>query len=109
VKRVNVNLVCVAYRGYSESEGEPTEAGIKLDALAIADYVQNNPKIDKSRLFVIGRSLGGCVALYLLKERPRLFQGAVIENTFTSFADISTKMFTVLRWLPFLTKLIIKI
>lgn len=29
-----VNILCVAYRGYSDSEGLPSEAGIKLDAQA---------------------------------------------------------------------------
>lgn len=34
-KRVNVNVLCVGYRGYGHSEGRPTEAGLLLDAKAI--------------------------------------------------------------------------
>ncbi len=39
VKKVGVNVVCVAYRGYSKSQGEPSEEGLKMDAQAIAEYV----------------------------------------------------------------------
>ena len=30
--KLDVNIVCVAYRGYSRSEGEPNEPGILQDA-----------------------------------------------------------------------------
>ncbi len=38
MKKVEVNLVVFAYRGYSNSTGSPTEEGLKLDALAILDF-----------------------------------------------------------------------
>ena len=31
-KNLNVNILSVAYRGYSRSEGKPEQAGILLDA-----------------------------------------------------------------------------
>lgn len=65
---MNVNIICVAYRGYSHSEGKPSEAGIKLDALAISSYVKTCDKINKERVFLLGRSLGGAVALNLIYE-----------------------------------------
>ena len=37
--RLNVNIVTFAYRGYSESEGVPSEDGIKLDAVAIVNHL----------------------------------------------------------------------
>ena len=36
--KLDVNIVCVAYRGYSRSEGEPEEEGILLDAQAMIAY-----------------------------------------------------------------------
>lgn len=36
VKKVGVNVLCMAYRGYSKSEGTPSEEGLKIDARAIA-------------------------------------------------------------------------
>jgi fermentation-respiration switch protein FrsA (DUF1100 family) len=32
--QVNVNVLCVAYRGYSSSEGTPSEEGLQIDARA---------------------------------------------------------------------------
>ena len=36
--KLDVNIVCVAYRGYSRSGGEPEEEGILLDAQAMIAY-----------------------------------------------------------------------
>ena len=60
------NILCVAYRGYSESEGTPNENGIKLDAVAITKFAKQCPIIDTNRVFLFGRSLGGAVALHLV-------------------------------------------
>lgn len=38
---VGVNIVTFGYRGYSDSEGSPSEVGLKLDADAIVDYIKN--------------------------------------------------------------------
>ena len=55
----------VDYRGYGRSTGEPTEAGILSDALAIYDSIQ--PKHQSISLF--GRSLGTGVASYVASQR----------------------------------------
>ena len=39
-KKVDVNVLCVGYRGYGHSEGQPSEAGLKLDAKAVAKFVR---------------------------------------------------------------------
>lgn len=44
--KLDVNIVTFAYRGYSYSEGTPSEEGLKLDADAIISYVQNEKDID---------------------------------------------------------------
>ena len=62
VKRLNTNVLIIAYRGYSRSEGTPSEEGLALDAEATLEYVLNRDDIDKERIFVFGRSLGGAVA-----------------------------------------------
>ncbi len=65
------NILCVAYRGYSESEGVPNEAGMKQDAKAITDFARSCSLIDTKRVFLFGRSLGGAVALHLVSEMDR--------------------------------------
>jgi len=45
--------VAVAYRGYSHSEGKPTEEGLKLDADAIVEYVRDKENsINKDKMFI---------------------------------------------------------
>ena len=44
--KLDVNIVAVAYRGYSKSGGEPNEEGILLDAQAMVDFCKNEPRIN---------------------------------------------------------------
>jgi hypothetical protein len=39
ISSLNVNILAIAYRGYSESDGYPNEAGLKKDGLVIARYI----------------------------------------------------------------------
>jgi len=88
VKRLNTNVLILAYRGYSRSEGTPSEEGLALDAEATLEYVLNRDDIDKERLFVFGRSLGGAIATQLAMKHSNRFRGMIVENTFTSIADM---------------------
>lgn len=56
----------VNYRGYGGSSGEPTEAGLFSDAIAIFDSFSPAHK----NLAVIGRSLGSGIAMHLAANRP---------------------------------------
>jgi predicted alpha/beta superfamily hydrolase len=44
-----------------------------MDGRAIAGFVAKTTLFDNERVFLIGRSLGGAVALHLLAENPRVF------------------------------------
>jgi fermentation-respiration switch protein FrsA (DUF1100 family) len=81
------NILIVDYRGYGHSAGEPTEDGIRMDALAALKYLRHDrmllgptsthvsltgssasglterPPIDLTRIYLFGRSLGGAVAI----------------------------------------------
>ena len=62
VKQLNTNVLILAYRGYGDSEGSPSEEGLKLDAEATLEYaLEREDIIDKDRIFIFGRSLGGAV------------------------------------------------
>lgn len=58
-----VNLLAVAYRGYSGSTGTPTEEGLQLDSAAIVKFAVGLPEA-AGGLFLHGRSLGGAVSIY---------------------------------------------
>ncbi len=59
------SIYFINYRGYGESDGEPTETGLYDDAMAIYDHIAP----DHNHIIVIGRSLGTGVATYLATER----------------------------------------
>jgi hypothetical protein len=69
-KKLGVNVLAVSYRGYGDSEGSPSEAGIQKDAAAILEYAFTKAQIDNSQIILFGRSLGGAVAIYGLSSFP---------------------------------------
>jgi abhydrolase domain-containing protein 13 len=85
---LNVNILLVEYRGYGNSDNvSPNEAGLKLDGQAALKFVQKHPDLDKSKIFLFGRSLGGAVAFSLAEyaqQRQIPIGGVIVENTFTS-------------------------
>jgi len=101
VKKLQCSVMILSYRGYGQSSGRPTEYGIQQDAQAALSWLLAQTFCDKSRLFVFGRSLGGAVAVRLVADNPLSVQGLIIENTFTSIIDMSTKIFPFLLPLLF--------
>jgi pimeloyl-ACP methyl ester carboxylesterase len=59
-------IYVVPYRGYGASEGEPTEAALVGDAVALFDHVAPQ----HASVAVVGRSLGSGVAVQLAARRP---------------------------------------
>jgi pimeloyl-ACP methyl ester carboxylesterase len=56
----------VSYRGYGHSSGEPSEAALAADAIALFDHVAaSHASVD-----VLGRSLGSGVAVHVAAVRP---------------------------------------
>ena len=58
------NILAVAYRGFSASEGKPTQEGILLDSEAVLEFAKSEERINNERVFLVGRSLGGAVATH---------------------------------------------
>jgi len=92
-KIFDTNVLLVAYRGYSYSEGSPTEEGLKLDGLAVLDYIFSRQDINKDKIFVHGRSLGGAVSVYAVGQNKHKVAGLILENTFTSMGDMVDRVF----------------
>jgi uncharacterized protein len=75
------------YRGYGRSEGSPSEAGIFADARAARAWLAKRAGIPESQVVLLGRSLGGAVAIDLAaKDGARAL---VVESTFTSAPDLA--------------------
>jgi len=95
VHQCHVNVLAMAYRGYSESEGVAHEAGLKKDADAIMDFIANpsvnqeiSAKLNTKMVFVHGKGLGAALAIYMAHERENLWQGLISENAFTAVRDV---------------------
>lgn len=94
---LKVNVLIVGYRGYGHSEGKPNEEGLELDAEAILEYALNHKEINKNRVFIFGRSLGGAVGIQLVEKVQHKVLGLILENTFTSIPDMVDSIFPFLK------------
>ena len=78
----------VEYRGFGDSDTvTPSEAGLKLDAEASLRFLHDHAQIDKTQIFLFGRSLGGAVAFHLAQHAEQNsmdLAGIIVENTFLS-------------------------
>ena len=85
----------INYRGFGLSEGRPSESIILEDSRLIYDYAVARPDVDRSKIVVLGRSLGTYFSVALAHERPLL--GAILATPFDSFTAIGRDRY---RWLP---------
>lgn len=85
---LKANVLLVEYRGFGNSSGRPSEKGFQYDAMAALDFMLSRTDLDHTKIFVFGSSLGGAVALWLAHQRPEAIAGVIVENTFTSLADM---------------------
>lgn len=65
LRKAGVSVVGASYRGYGNSEGTPSEAGIYKDGDAIYRYVTEELGYPKGNVIVFGRSIGTTVALHV--------------------------------------------
>jgi len=83
------------YRGYGQSDGEPSEQGTYRDGEAAWRYLTEQRRIDPARIVMFGRSLGGAVAVETaMHHRPRAL---ILESTFTSIRAMAR---AAMPWLP---------
>jgi len=83
------------YRGYGNSEGRPSEAGCIADGQAAQRWLAERMGIEPNEVVVIGRSLGGAVAIALASEVGA--QALVVENSFATMPDVAAVHYP---WLP---------
>jgi fermentation-respiration switch protein FrsA (DUF1100 family) len=83
---VGLDVLLFDYRGYGRSTGRPSERGTYRDARAALSCLLGQPEVDASRVFYLGESLGGAVALELALEHPPA--GLALLSTFTSVRDM---------------------
>ncbi len=88
------NVFIFDYRGYGKSKGSPSEKGTYIDASAAYGYLLTRGDVDKEKIILYGKSLGGSIAVDLAVKNP---PGALIsESAFTSTVDMGKEIYPFL-------------
>lgn len=85
-RRHDLTVMTFDYRGYGQSEGKPDEKGILRDARAARTWLAHHADVAESEIVLMGRSLGGAVAVDLAANDGA--RGLVLASTFTSLPDV---------------------
>jgi uncharacterized protein len=81
---MGVNFFIFDYRGFGKSAGSPSEKGLYQDAQSAYDYVASRSDVNKDKIVVYGKSLGGPVAADLCNNRTA--RALILEGSFASVA-----------------------
>ncbi len=98
--RLGVSIFILDYRGYGLSEGRPSERGMYMDALAALRHLREGSVGRPESLILIGRSLGGAVAVHLAANER--VDGVILESTFASVASMARRTHPYLPVWPLL-------
>lgn len=82
------------YRGYGASQGNPSQEKLFSDALEIFDYAKNQLGYAEDEIFLLGRSLGSGVAVYLASQRNP--QGVILVTPFDSLRSVGQRAYPFL-------------
>jgi fermentation-respiration switch protein FrsA (DUF1100 family) len=75
------------YRGYGESQGSPTRAGVLEDGKLFLDHAC---QVSQGPVFLLGQSLGGAVALSTVLQKPvSCLTALIIDSSFASYRGIA--------------------
>jgi abhydrolase domain-containing protein 12 len=68
--RLGANVLAIDYRGFADSTGTPSEAGVIRDARAAWDWLARKG-VDGDEVLIVGHSLGTGISAGLVKELER--------------------------------------
>jgi uncharacterized protein len=88
-----IGVLLVEYPGYGRSTGSPSQRSIRAAMDAAYDRIAADPRVDRTRIFGFGQSLGGGAICLLARDRP--LRALILQSTFPSL-DI----FTAGYWAP---------
>jgi hypothetical protein len=91
LRRLGLHLLTFDYRGYGESAGDPSEAGVYRDADAAYAYLRETLGVPPERVLIFGHSLGAAVAVDLASRVE--VRALVLEGAFTSVPDVGQRTY----------------
>ena len=86
-----LSILAIDYRGYGRSEGSPHEQGVLKDAATAHDWLLERESCEANDVVLMGRSLGGAVAIHVARDRGA--KALILESTFTRLTEVAAKQF----------------
>lgn len=83
------------YRGYGQSQGQPSEAGIYCDAAGAWRWLVGARGVAPGQIVIVGRSLGGAPAAWLASQVQPAPRALVLESVFSSAPDMAAALYPV--------------
>ena len=83
-KDININFLLLAWRGFNENKGKPTEQGLYEDARSAVRWLKSKG-ISENNIIIYGESLGTGIATEIAQNKN--FAGIILESPFTSMID----------------------
>tara|TARA_Y100000590_G_scaffold301426_1_gene339835 strand:- start:467 stop:1291 length:825 start_codon:yes stop_codon:yes gene_type:complete len=87
---LDINFLIISWRGYSLSNGKPTEDGLYEDAKTAVNFLLNKGVLEKN-IILYGESLGTAVAIEVGQNKN--FAGIILEAPFTSMVELGQKYY----------------
>jgi uncharacterized protein len=84
-----IGVLLVEYPGYGRSTGAPSERSIRAAMDAAYDRIAADPRVDHTRIFGFGQSLGGGAICLLARDRP--LRALILQSTFTSLDTFAAR------------------
>jgi len=82
-----VGVLLVEYPGYGRSDGSPSQKSIRETFLAAYDALASRPDVDRNKILLFGRSLGGGAVCSILGER--FAAGLILMSAFKSIRSFA--------------------
>jgi fermentation-respiration switch protein FrsA (DUF1100 family) len=92
--KLGLETLIFDYRGYGQSEGQPSENGTYLDAEAAWRFLTEKRRIPPRKILLFGRSLGAALASNLARDHQPM--GLILESAFTSVPDLAATLYPFL-------------
>ena len=99
LRAAGLNLLAFDYRGYGESEGAPSEAGLYADAESAYRFLRDSLGVPPERVVIFGHSLGSAVAVELAGRVAAA--GLILDGALTSVPDRAREIYPYfpVRWI----------
>jgi len=82
--KLDINILLISWRGFSDNKGSPTEKNLYQDAETSIQWL-NEQGVNNNQIILYGESLGSGVAVEIGKENN--FNSIILESPFTSIEN----------------------